>query len=292
MPNCKNDVKTKYIGTEPSPKGLGYCAHAEKINTIKKGKDGNNWIIVETKNNIKRWNKINGSIKKDKNGNVWKSVKKPNGLITWRLIIKRQASVDEKQTSIQIKKTSKIKKYGKKYYVHDNGGRPFEVVINSKNVSVYVQTNTKDYDEKEIYDKLFKTFTDVKNIYIGKDSKNNSFKGNSILIDSGVNNKFICITNCVFEFELGPDDEVVKYFSQVGNSDVPYPVLLGKKYFYSMIEKTYCKRELFPTSYKTSDFEDAHTFYYGNFVKNKGWVSEIKDKKKLPKLKILHKRLW
>jgi len=41
---------------------------------MKKGKDGNNWIVIETKNNIKRWSKINGSIKKDKNGNVWKSV--------------------------------------------------------------------------------------------------------------------------------------------------------------------------------------------------------------------------
>lgn len=62
MPNCKNDFETKYIDTEPRPKGLGYCAHAEKINTIKKGKDRNNWIVIETKNNIKRWSKINGSI--------------------------------------------------------------------------------------------------------------------------------------------------------------------------------------------------------------------------------------
>lgn len=33
MPKCKNDNKRTYKGTEPSPKGLGYCAHAEKINT-------------------------------------------------------------------------------------------------------------------------------------------------------------------------------------------------------------------------------------------------------------------
>jgi len=46
-----------------------------------------------------------------------------------------------------------------------------------------------------------------------------------------------------------------------------------------MIEKTYCKRALFPSSYKTLNFEDAHTFYYGNFVKNK-WISEIKEKDK------------
>ena len=30
MPNCKNDSKRSYTGEEPSPKGLGFCAHAEK----------------------------------------------------------------------------------------------------------------------------------------------------------------------------------------------------------------------------------------------------------------------
>ena len=31
MPNCKNDSKKSYKGTEQSPKGLGYCAHASKV---------------------------------------------------------------------------------------------------------------------------------------------------------------------------------------------------------------------------------------------------------------------
>ena len=57
MPKCKNDSKASYIGTEPSPKGLGFCAHAEKNGTIKKGKDGNEWII-KTHNNIKKWQKV------------------------------------------------------------------------------------------------------------------------------------------------------------------------------------------------------------------------------------------
>lgn len=52
---CKNDPKSKYKGTEPSPKGLGWCAHAEKIGTIKKGKDKNNWIVEENSNGVKRW---------------------------------------------------------------------------------------------------------------------------------------------------------------------------------------------------------------------------------------------
>ena len=55
MPKCKNDSTKTYKGTEPSPKGLGYCAHFEEIGKIKKGLDGNKWIITINKNGIKRW---------------------------------------------------------------------------------------------------------------------------------------------------------------------------------------------------------------------------------------------
>ena len=56
MPKCKNDSTKKYKGTEPSPKGLGYCAHSMKVGAVKKGKDGNKWIVKEIKNGSKRWN--------------------------------------------------------------------------------------------------------------------------------------------------------------------------------------------------------------------------------------------
>ena len=31
MPKCKNDPSKSYKGTEPSPKGLGWCAHSESV---------------------------------------------------------------------------------------------------------------------------------------------------------------------------------------------------------------------------------------------------------------------
>ena len=55
MPKCKNDSSRNYKGTEPSPKGLGYCAHAEKLNSKKKGKDEHNWYVIKTKVGVKRW---------------------------------------------------------------------------------------------------------------------------------------------------------------------------------------------------------------------------------------------
>ena len=66
MPTCKNDPSKKYKGNEPSPKGLGWCAHGEKEGKVRKGKDGNRWIVKKVKNGSKRWvvqNKSNITIK-------------------------------------------------------------------------------------------------------------------------------------------------------------------------------------------------------------------------------------
>lgn len=86
MPKCKNDSSRSYKGTEPSPKGRGYCAHAMEDGDKLKGKDGNMWIVKETNKGIKRWVKDNTNSKK--------TIKKTT-----------------KKTS---KKVSKIKKGGKK----------------------------------------------------------------------------------------------------------------------------------------------------------------------------------
>ena len=63
MPKCKNDNTRSYKGTEPSPKGLGYCAHTMMKGKIRKGLDGNKWIISTTKNGTKRWIKYNKIVK-------------------------------------------------------------------------------------------------------------------------------------------------------------------------------------------------------------------------------------
>jgi hypothetical protein len=71
---CKNDKKKKYKGTEPSPKGLGYCAHAEKEGKKRKGKDGNTWIIKKVSNGSLRWIKIRDThqIKKQLHNKIYK----------------------------------------------------------------------------------------------------------------------------------------------------------------------------------------------------------------------------
>lgn len=187
-----------------------------------------------------------------------------------------------KKNVLGIKRWSKISE-GKVYFTLDNGGRPFKVVIKDNNVDVY-KLSLKDNN----YDKLIKQFK-VKKIHIGK-HESKIYNGNTILLEL-LNNKLVFIGDSIYEFELAKDDVIKKYFSIVGNSEVPYPVLLGKNNFYSMIAKQYCSREEFPESFTSSDFKNGHTYFYGEFT-NKGWKSHVKEKKRLPKLKMLYKRLW
>jgi hypothetical protein len=55
MPACKNDSTTKYKGDEPSPKGLGYCAHAQALGSKKTGLDGKQYQVRADKNGKKSW---------------------------------------------------------------------------------------------------------------------------------------------------------------------------------------------------------------------------------------------
>ncbi len=74
MPICKNDSKRNYKGNEPSPKGLGFCAHAEPVHKKRKGLDGNMWIVKEVSNG-KRWFKTKTKTKtKSKSKSKYKNI--------------------------------------------------------------------------------------------------------------------------------------------------------------------------------------------------------------------------
>ena len=57
LKHCICDKKKKFKGTEPSPKGLGHCAHCTEEGTIMKGKDGNWWKNTKYSKGI-RWVKM------------------------------------------------------------------------------------------------------------------------------------------------------------------------------------------------------------------------------------------
>ena len=161
----------------------------------------------------------------------------------------------------------------KTYYTHDNGGRPFKVVIKDKKVYVYKYkkydktTNTDLYSEKSIkYEK--KDYFKCENIFIGKSPKikltifsggyGPKFTGNSILLQI-TKNKYVFIGNKIFSFTTKA--EIKKFVSPVGNSDVPYPYAIdmdGK--YYLMIESVIINKITNIKKYNNDPYE----FYYEN----------------------------
>ncbi len=61
MPTCKNTTKGYYKGTEPSPKGRGYCARAENVGKRMRGTDKRMWVVKSYKvkeSHVKRWARV------------------------------------------------------------------------------------------------------------------------------------------------------------------------------------------------------------------------------------------
>ena len=111
------------------------------------------------------------------------------------------------------------------------------------------------------------------------------FDGNSILVQLK-NNKYLFIGNNIKEFKL--DDEIEKYYSSVGNSDVPYPIILGKKNVYFMLDFKYVDRNLFPDNMNNKNLSDSYSYFYGH----KGNKELEKISKPIKNIKLIHKRIW
>ncbi|NDB85364.1 MAG: hypothetical protein EB127_22075 [Alphaproteobacteria bacterium] len=168
-------------------------------------------------------------------------------------------------------KTRKLKKATKNYLVHDNGGRPFKVDIYGKTVEIYKgeyarnNNGSINYDRMN-YNELIKKLV-IKELHIGQspcipsaDACGAFGKGNSILLHiSG--NKYIYIGHEIYEFTM--EDTFEAYYSMIGNNDVPYPVLLGSKYVYFMLDHSYLPREIFKTKMTSNMWADAYSYYFG-----------------------------
>lgn len=125
------------------------------------------------------------------------------------------------------------KKPKHKYQIHDNGNTPFVVYDFGDHVDIYQQQydyNTKkDVIVKKLfgnikYKKLFAGDNDLKDPY---SLKKGAAKGNSVLLHTGPSNKYVYIGDGIREFTTVDGEEIVKYYSPVGNSDVPYPYAVG-----------------------------------------------------------------
>ena len=189
------------------------------------------------------------------------------------------------------------------YEIHDNGGRPFAVTVRGKNVKVHKLK--EDSEPKELFDWT------VDDVFIGKKSPGGGYdglkprqaEGNSILVKKG--SKYIYIGESIYEFTPFDGDTIEKYYSNIGNSDVPYPYAIGQTNVYLMLEKVAVERGMFDLK------DDVYQQYYGSThwiemcLKGHGDQSLCKDKvaarEKLEdwkkrtrkiKKKVLQKRAW
>ena len=333
MPTCKNDPSKKYKGTEPSPKGLGWCAHGEKESKVRKGKDGKEWIVKKVKNGSKRWMKsINVNKKYSQNCNKFVIYEKKKK-IGFSVLVGIKSSKDryihkwvnynkfeDKLTKIPTgyllrkittkfindsycgKKTLLIKQNVpkiylnnyKKYITHFNGDRPYLVCIGKKEILIYVIDFEKYIDDVVFnnseniywkYTKMVKKYENIEKVFIGKSKKHSKkFDGNTILLQLN-NNKYVFICNNINEFKL--NDHIEKYYSSIGNSDVPYPIILGKKNVYFMLDYTYVDRKLFPDNMTDTDWSDCYSYYYGHV----GDTVFEKYAKPIKNIKLIHNRL-
>ena len=145
------------------------------------------------------------------------------------------------------------------YYTHDNGGRPYKIIINNNytNIDIYYNYNNNNYDLILNYN--------PKKIWIGESplseitkyggGHGNNFLGNSILIELE-NNKHIFIGHIIFSFIS--QNKIIKYMSEVGNNDVPYPYAVdSNNNYYLIIEEVILKNI-------PKDFNDNPYYYYYN----------------------------
>jgi hypothetical protein len=207
---------------------------------------------------------------------------------------------------------SSTKSQCKKYEIHDNGGRPFFVEICgktvnvSKNMSTYKMVNGKFVNIVNPPKSLFNVKADE--VFIGKKSPKGDYdglkpsqaEGNSILLRIG--NKYMYIGHEIYEFSPVKDDVIVKYYSNIGNSDVPYPYAIGKSHIYIMLDAVAVDISYFDMKehiYEQYYYEDRiHMCLVGNPKSNmckdsdvyKSRIAELKEKTVKLKKKVIQKR--
>lgn len=128
------------------------------------------------------------------------------------------------------------------FSIHDNGGIPYTVVISERPFFIepmpICNTTITIYNNKpqKVVEKVYRKF---KKVFVGEDHIEGQ-DGNSILIQL-TNTQYVYIGHIIFEFETS--DQIQKYYSNLGNNDVPYPVAVGEKNAYFMLDRKYVAKE-------------------------------------------------
>jgi len=169
----------------------------------------------------------------------------------------------------------------KSYLIHDNGGRPFKVTIKGKKAFISVICDYPGENNEVVYEPIVRRtlgpleFSFIKE-FIGLDNYDkirigqkitgyrptlrSKTKGNSILFqvksDKSNLKKYIYVGSEIYSFYT--NELIDKYYSPIGNNDVPYPYAVSKNNVYLMAEKKVLNREkvYLPDPYQQYYFTD------------------------------------
>jgi hypothetical protein len=133
-----------------------------------------------------------------------------------------------------------------RYFTHDNGGRPYLVLVDAASRRATVRRNLtpgvlSDDEEHYIvtYDRLVKRIDYVR-FWNGYAPSNNTVDydgaiGNTLLFETmhAGRRRYLLIAGQVFAFELPAGHPPIEHFSApLGNNDVPYPYAWSGRYAY------------------------------------------------------------
>jgi hypothetical protein len=131
---------------------------------------------------------------------------------------------------------------------HDNGSRPFAVLIRGNSVFVYkIPSNAivwnDDWDQKDpeknlpMFSQEILKITNVSRVFIGEDlTGERLFHGNSVLVEETLK-KYVLIGKCIMRFST--QYPVTEFVSDVGNSNIPYPYCKDNGNVYLLAEHVY-----------------------------------------------------
>lgn len=145
------------------------------------------------------------------------------------------------------------KEHSRVYETHDNGGRPFSVHIQGSRVRV---SDISGPSPKKV------VTIEADEIFIGKHSPNGDYnglepqdaEGNSVLVRKG--QQYTYIGSEIYQFSPIEGDRVLLYYSDIGNSDVPYPYAIGQTHTYLMLDKVVVESSFFHSN------DDIYDEYY------------------------------
>jgi hypothetical protein len=218
-----------------------------------------------------------GQTKKGNDGKEYVSAVDSRGTYKWVI---RGARVTQKKKGV------------KTYKMIDNGGEPFVADVSPSRVEIYRQTfKVNGGVEQYVRDKKV-VDTPYKKIFIGDNdlrfddgqAPKGMYPGNSILICLG-KGKYIFAGQEIYSLETKDGEEIMKYYSPVGNSAVPYPYAVGENYTYFMLDKETVPNELLNLK------EDAYSQFYGHTVNNEDLRKKIESSKKKFKTKQIQRRI-